>query len=105
MAGVCALILSANPSLTANEVKRILIHTADKVGHLTEYSDIGHSVRYGFGRVNALKAVKMAKSGLAIPPIPTKPNENQIDEGLNDILNIFKCINNRLKFQIEYTVN
>lgn len=59
VAGICALILSANPNLTAKEVKEILIKTADKVGSPSEYSN-GHSVKYGYGRVNADKAVAEA---------------------------------------------
>ena len=72
VAGICALMLSANPNLTASEVKRILAHSADKIGHESEYDSRGYSVRYGFGRVNALKAVKMAASGKRIPPMPKK---------------------------------
>jgi hypothetical protein len=34
----------------------------------------------------------------------SKLNETQIDDNLNDIINIFKCLNNRLKFQLDYTV-
>ncbi len=85
VAGVCALILSANPDLTADEVKRILVHTTDKVGHPSEYSQIGHSVRYGYGRVNALKAVQMAKKsklGEAIPLMPSIQNSSSV--GVND---------------------
>ncbi|MFK7945978.1 MAG: S8 family serine peptidase [Saprospiraceae bacterium] len=59
VAGVCALMLTANPNLTAKEVKNILIQTADKIGHPTEYVN-GHSRRYGYGRVNADKAVAEA---------------------------------------------
>lgn len=59
VAGVCALMLSANPNLTAKQVKTILIQTADKIGHPTEYIN-GHSRRYGYGRVNADKAVAEA---------------------------------------------
>ncbi|MEM1328602.1 MAG: S8 family serine peptidase [Bacteroidota bacterium] len=59
VAGVCALILSANPELTAKEVKQILIQTADKIGSPSEYAD-GHSVKFGHGRVNADKAVAEA---------------------------------------------
>lgn len=59
IAGICALILSANPNLTAREVKQILIQTADKVGSPSEYSN-GHSSRYGYGRVNAARAVQEA---------------------------------------------
>ncbi|MGL5888657.1 MAG: S8 family serine peptidase, partial [Bacteroidia bacterium] len=61
VAGVCALILEANPRLTQQEVKDILRITADKIdtdhGH---YDRQGHSHWYGYGRVNAGNAVKMA---------------------------------------------
>ncbi len=60
VAGICALILSANPNLTAKEVKQILIDTADKVGESSDYDGMGHSLKYGFGRVNAAKAVQEA---------------------------------------------
>lgn len=59
VAGICALILSAHPDLTAAEVKEILITTADKIGDPSEYTD-GHSLRYGYGRVNADRAVAEA---------------------------------------------
>lgn len=59
VAGVCALILSANPELTAAEVKEILTQTADKIGPAVDYYR-GHSRKYGYGRVNAEKAVAEA---------------------------------------------
>lgn len=59
VAGICALILSANPDLKAKDVKEILEQTADKIGNPTEYAD-GHSQRYGYGRVNADRAVAEA---------------------------------------------
>ena len=60
VAGICALLLSVNPDLTAKEVKEILQKTADKIGHPSEYDITGHSRKYGFGRVNADKAVAEA---------------------------------------------
>ncbi len=59
VAGVCALMLSANSSLTAAEVKEILETTADKIGGKNEYED-GYSLRFGNGRVNAERAVREA---------------------------------------------
>lgn len=59
VAGICALILSANPDLTAKEVKEILEKTADKIGSPSDYVN-GHSEKYGYGRVNADKAVAEA---------------------------------------------
>jgi uncharacterized protein YraI len=60
VAGVCALIYSANPTLTAKQVKNILTATADKIGDTGDYKSNGHSDKYGYGRINALKAVQMA---------------------------------------------
>lgn len=60
VAGICALILSVNPDLTAKEVKAIIQKTADKIGHPSEYDSTGHSRKYGFGRINADKAVAEA---------------------------------------------
>lgn len=59
VAGICALILSANPDLTAAEVKEVLESTADKIGHPSEYVN-GHSPKFGYGRVNADRAVAEA---------------------------------------------
>ena len=59
VAGICALILSANPDLTAQEVKDVLTKTADKIGHPSEYIN-GRSRKYGYGRVNAERAVAEA---------------------------------------------
>jgi len=59
VAGVCALVLSANSKLKANEVREIIETTADKIGGKNEYTD-GYSLRFGYGRVNAEKAVAEA---------------------------------------------
>ncbi|HEY9674038.1 MAG TPA: S8 family serine peptidase [Waterburya sp.] len=71
VAGVAALILSANPDLTAQEVKRLLQETADKIVdrdpdpqlgmRLGTYDTNGHSQWFGYGKVNAFKAVQAAK--------------------------------------------
>lgn len=58
-AGVCALILSRNPQLTARQVRAILEDTADKIPGDTVTAQYinGHDLRYGHGRVNAHRAV------------------------------------------------
>jgi len=61
VAGICALMLSANPALTLSEIKDILRRSADKIG--SGYDANGRSTRLGYGRVNALRAVQMAKGG------------------------------------------
>jgi subtilisin family serine protease len=75
VAGICALILTANPALTAREVKDILAKTADKIGGANEYDSSGRSLKYGFGRVNAARAVEEAikRKGGSTTTTPTKP--------------------------------
>ena len=61
VAGVAALILSRNPNLRWDEVKDILKRSADKIDAAGgNYDPNGHSLFYGYGRVNAKKAVELA---------------------------------------------
>ncbi len=60
VAGVAGLVFSANPNLTAKEAMEVLERSADKIGNL-EYID-GRNDHYGYGRVNAYKAVLEAKN-------------------------------------------
>jgi len=72
VAGVAALILSANPTLTAQEVRRILEQSADKIVdadpdpqlgiRMGNYDKNGYSQWFGYGKVNAFKAVQMAQN-------------------------------------------
>lgn len=57
-AGVCALVLTANPNLTLNQIRNVLGSTADKIPG--NYDGRGHSDKLGYGRINALKAVQLA---------------------------------------------
>lgn len=69
-AGVGALILSANPNLTVVEARQILESTTDKIEDSSTdpqlgfsfgtYDENGHSKWFGFGKVNAFKAVSAA---------------------------------------------
>jgi subtilisin family serine protease len=56
VAGIVALMLSANSDLTPAQVKRILQDTADDI------EAPGYDDTTGAGRVNALAAVRMAKT-------------------------------------------
>jgi subtilisin family serine protease len=70
VAGVAALVLSANPQLTAREVRQILEQTADKITDTNPdpqfglrkgtYEANGRSEWFGAGKVNAQKAVNAA---------------------------------------------
>ncbi len=55
-AGAAALVMSANPSLTADQVQNILFSTAVDLG------TAGRDIYFGYGRVNAAAAVAAAKS-------------------------------------------
>jgi subtilisin family serine protease len=68
VAGVAALILSANSNFTAQEVNQILQETSDKIVDPDPDSQLGlrggsydingHCIWFGYGKVNAAKAVR-----------------------------------------------
>lgn len=62
VAGIAGLVLSANPALTRDQVRDILKTTTDKIGGAAAYNAQGHSSQFGFGRVNALAAVRAAQN-------------------------------------------
>lgn len=67
VAGVTALLLSVRPDLTVTDLKEILKDSADKIGRTGSYSETtGHSVAFGYGRINAGNAIEVA---LAIPAL------------------------------------
>ncbi len=56
-AGVGALVLSRHPDWTANQVREHLRKTCDKIGGVA-YNQAGHHPEYGYGRINAERAVQ-----------------------------------------------
>jgi len=68
-AGVAALVFSISNTFTAEQVRNIVEHTADKITAPNETFDpvTGHNERYGHGRVNALRAVEAAAAGKTWP--------------------------------------
>lgn len=71
VAGIAALVLSANPDLTATEVRQVLQQTADKIVDPNPdpqfgfrkgtYENGGRCDWFGYGKVNAFKAVQAAQ--------------------------------------------
>jgi hypothetical protein len=59
VAGPAALVLSAKPSLSASSLVSLLEQNAD---------NIGPSTSFGYGRVNAYKAVTAAQGVVSVPP-------------------------------------
>lgn len=56
VSGVAALVISANPSLTPDQVKSVLTSSAQPI-------DGGKNATYGYGLVDAYSATNMAKTG------------------------------------------
>jgi len=95
-AGIAALMLSVNPCLSTEEVKRILFQTADKINaEVYEYSwneewETTRCYDLGFGRINAKNAVQ-AVNDLMVPDYsiddsPTWSNELYYSCGNIEIL-------------------
>ena len=73
VAGVCGLILSVNPGLTALEVREIIKSTARKIGAASDDDANGHSKHFGYGCIDAEAAVSKAMSALPVALQPRLP--------------------------------
>ncbi|MEL7119379.1 MAG: S8 family serine peptidase [Bacteroidota bacterium] len=61
VAGVAALIYSINPELKWDQLKEILKNSCDRIDEENVvYDENGHNIFYGYGRLNAHKAVQNA---------------------------------------------
>lgn len=60
VAGIAALLKSASPNLTNDQIRTILENTAEEVGTYT-YGDSGKSVETGHGRIDALNAIRIGR--------------------------------------------
>ena len=91
VAGTAALLISANSNLTAKQVKEILETTTDKITDSKPdmvlnhrkgtYNEEGHSEWFGYGKINAFKALQKAISlGEQTPPHTNA--ENPTPEGI-----------------------
>jgi subtilisin family serine protease/transcriptional regulator with XRE-family HTH domain len=67
VAGIAALLLSIEPNLTKTDIRTILRETCDQVGGV-KYDENGHNPYYGFGRINATRAINQ------ILPVPRNTN-------------------------------
>jgi len=76
-AGVCAMIWSANPSLTPNQVESILKQSCDDLGAA------GVDNTFGYGRINTYNAVVLALAG---GPVPVAEFTGSPTSGTADLL-------------------
>lgn len=85
VAGVAALVISANPTLLASDVRIILEHSADRINPTdANYDNVsGRSRTYGYGRVNAAAAVQAASDARVSGgrAWPERPTESRLDGG------------------------
>ena len=58
--GIVGLLVSLYPDVTVDEIQKIITESADKVSpEDAQYDENGFSTYYGYGRINAEKAVEM----------------------------------------------
>lgn len=68
VAGIIALMLSRNAELTHERVRDILRTTAVRIGNPSAYDANGHSIHFGFGRIDARAAVDACTPTDTVPP-------------------------------------
>jgi subtilisin family serine protease len=93
-AGVAGLVLSVNPDLSAEQVRLVLTRTADKITAdkvpwdqifrqdleaAFAYDDTGHSIAFGFGRVDAAAAVALAGNAAELGTIGARCETTSAD--------------------------
>jgi hypothetical protein len=66
-AGIAALMLSINPALSAAQVRDLLRASAVRIGAAEAYDGEGHSEHFGYGRLDAARAVQAARA-VPVPP-------------------------------------
>ncbi len=104
--GIVALMLQANPNLTFDQIREILTSTArndDKTGALHANDSV--SIRWGYGKADALKAVNAAYDRLDIEQaIETQPKLVVFPNPANDYAIVRTGSNQEALMQI-YTIN
>jgi subtilisin family serine protease len=73
VAGLAALILSRNPSLTPHQVRAAIETAVDDLG------PVGRDIYYGLGRVNAARAVAAVGPSDQLPPTPAPGDRLNLD--------------------------
>jgi len=79
VAGVAALMLGANEALTWQEVRAIIKNSCDQIDvNFGDYDANGHSPFYGYGKINAARAVENSLSA--------KETEEPLDYSVNGVV-------------------
>ncbi|MFK8036954.1 MAG: S8/S53 family peptidase [Crocinitomicaceae bacterium] len=110
VAGIAALVLEANPNLSSWQVKRILIETAREDNHTGVIAGVADN-EWGWGKVNAYKAVKRAINTVGLLSVKTpldwtiypNPTQNVLKiMGLSNDVNSIQIINLNGQIVSEY---
>jgi len=109
-AGIAALILSRNPDLGWEQVREILKQSCDRIDEAGgQYNSEGRSPFYGYGRLNARKAVELSVPAQSTPSrmyravqdIPIKDWETATLSMMVPVTNPLKFV--RVMVDIEHT--
>jgi len=95
-AGTVALMLSANPDLSWKQAREIIKDTCEKIDKAGgKYDSRGHSKYYGFGKVNAGKAVRKALELKASGSVKEKRNNRPAAAGKKQVAAKIKIVKSR----------
>lgn len=97
VAGLAALVLSRYPNMTRDQLRHYLRHTADDLG------SPGFDIQYGYGRVNAKKAIQqgLSEHDLIITKLETPAYASTAWEKINaTILNFGSMIESNIQVQL-----
>lgn len=112
VAGIAALILEANPNLSAIQVKQILVQTAREDVHTGDINGMADT-EWGWGKVNAYKAIKKAIKTVGELKIQTpalwtmypNPTKHQLSfKGLSDEVKEIQIIDLNGQIVGEYSI-
>ncbi|MBD2568872.1 S8 family serine peptidase [Anabaena lutea] len=109
VSGVVALMLQANPNLTWRDVQHILVRSAEKNDPTNSdwsVNSAGHDVNhnYGFGQIDALAAVNLAKTWVNVgPEISTTSGTQTVGAAIpdNNVTGISRTVNITQNLKVE----
>lgn len=87
VAGIVALMLQADPTLTPQEIKEVL-HSTARLDNFTGVITAPGHVRWGYGKVNAYKAVKSVAPTVGINELKVLSTVGLMPNPANDYFNL-----------------
>jgi minor extracellular serine protease Vpr len=101
VAGIAALMLEANPDMTSQMVKDVLMETAREDQYTGNLADTGNNF-WGFGKAHAFHAVKRSLELLAIEEVSDKPIETMVfPNPTKDLVNFKSTMNEVWIYDLE----